>query len=282
MEGKRNRKEDLRLIFRFKSITIPKDLTKEDQEKYLREMYKRKKELHEKLGALTFRKIVLKLEKLKFKGMKKIIPNFMTYYEKICDFNTKRKVRKAKSSEEVEGIEYHNKIAKLKTKKEWNKEENRNYHIDARHPVQLINYLKWNKRVHQKGLKKDFLFLSLFTLGSCYSLPFMVPLLVVAGVSTLIDLECINLQEHSIAEYEICKPLLIKKEKRDSLKRSQEYQEAKKIVGEATLENRKILTVEEVVGSIKTKEQAVQLREWAISMQKRNQAQKDQNKILVK
>ena len=40
--------------------------------------------------------------------------------------------------------------------------------------------------------------------------------------------------------------------------------------------------MEEVVGSIKTKEQAVQLREWAISMQKRNQAQKDQNKILVK
>src|SRR5699024_3644608 len=112
-----------------------------------------------------------------------------------------------------------NKISKLKTKKEWNKEENRNYHIDNKYPTQIINYLNWNKAIHQKNLKNDVVAISLLSLGTYYSLPLMLPLLIVSCASTIIDLECINLQEHSIAEYEICKPLLIKKENKEILKR---------------------------------------------------------------
>ena len=141
--------------------------------------YKRKKELHEKLGALGFREIVFKLERLKFKVMKKICPNFVVYYEKWCDFNTKRMIGKAKSSEEAELIELVNKISKLKTKKEWNKEENRNYHIDNKYPTQIINYLNWNKAIHQKNLKNDVVAISLLSLGTYYSLPLMLPLLIV-------------------------------------------------------------------------------------------------------
>ena len=277
-----NIKDDFKLIFNSKSITIPEELTDEEKSKYAIKIYKRKKELHEKLGALGFREIVLKLERLKFKVMKKICPNFVVYYEKWCDFNTKRMIGKAKSSEEAELIELVNKISKLKTKKEWNKEENRNYHIDNKYPTQIINYLNWNKAIHQKNLKNDVVAISLLSLGTYYSLPLMLPLLIVSCASTIIDLECINLQEHSIAEYEICKPLLIKKENKEILKRKNEYLEAKKIVGEATLNNRKILTVEEVVSSIKTKEQAEEIKKWAMSMQNRNNLQNSKKKSLIK
>lgn len=277
-----NIKDDFKLIFNSKSITIPEELTDEEKSKYAIKIYKRKKELHEKLGALGFREIVLKLERLKFKVMKKICPNFVVYYEKWCDFNTKRMIGKAKSSEEAELIELVNKISKLKTKKEWNKEENRNYHIDNKYPTQIINYLNWNKAIHQKNLKNDVVAISLLSLGTYYSLPLMLPLLIVSCASTIIDLECINLQEHSIAEYEICKPLLIKKENKEILKRKNEYLEAKKIVGESTLNNRKILTVEEVVSSIKTKEQAEEIKKWAMSMQNRNNLQNSKKKSLIK
>ena len=275
-----NIKNDFKLIFNSKSITIPEELPDEEKSKYAIKIYKRKKELHEKLGALKFREIVFMLEKIKFKVMKKICPNFVVYYEKWCDFNTKRMIGKAKSSEEAELIELVNKMSKLKTKKEWNKEENRNYHIDNKYPTQIINYLNWNKAIHQKSLKKDLVAISLLSLGTYCSLPLMLPLLIVSCTGAIIDLECINLQEHSIAEYEICKPMLIKKEEKASLKRKNEYIEAKKVVGEATLNNRKILTVEEVVNSIKTKEQAEEIKKWAMSMQKRNNLQSSKRKVL--
>ena len=249
---------------------MPKELTEEEKRKYIKNLYKRKKELHEKLGALKFRELVLKVEKLKFKVMKKIWPNFINHYEKWCDFNTKRLVKNANSKEEADLIEFNNKMAKLKNRKEWNREENRNYHIDNRYPTEIINYLNWNKEVHQKSLKKDIIFISLFGLGTCYSLPLALPLLIISCGSAVVDLECINLQEHSIAEYELCKPALIKKERKDTLKRNSEYIEAKKLIGDITLQNRRILTVEEVIGSIKTKEQAEQIKAWAISMQNKN------------
>lgn len=261
---------DLKLIFFSKKINVPKELTEEEKRKYIKNLYKRKKELHEKLGALKFRELVLKVEKLKFKVMKKIWTNFINHYEKWCDFNTKRLVKNANSKEEADLIEFNNKMAKLKNRKEWNREENRNYHIDNRYPTEIINYLNWNKEVHQKSLKKDIIFISLFGLGTCYSLPLALPLLIISCGSAVVDLECINLQEHSIAEYELCKPALIKKERKDTLKRNSEYIEAKKLIGDITLQNRRILTVEEVIGSIKTKEQAEQIKAWAISMQNKN------------
>lgn len=261
---------DIKLIFFSKRINIPKELTDEEKRKYIKNLYKRKKELHEKLGALKFRKLVLKVEKLKFKVMKKIWPNFINHYEKWCDFNTKRLVKNAKNAKEADLIEFNNKISKLKNRKEWNKEENRNYHLDTRHPTEIINYLNWNKKVHQKSLKKDIIFISILSLGTFYSLPLTLPLLIISCGSTIIDLECINLQEHSIAEYELCKQVLIKKEREDTLKRKKEFIEAKKLIGDITLQNRRILTIEEVIGSIKTKEQAEQIKAWAISMQTKN------------
>ena len=41
-------------------------------------------------------------------------------------------------------------------------------------------------------------------------------------------------------------------------------------MGNIILKNRKILTVEKIVENIKTKEQAEQIREWALSMLNKN------------
>ena len=265
-----NIKEDFILIFKAKKIVIPKGLTEKEQQEYKNRIYKRKKELHEKLGALKFRELVFKLEKIKFKVMKKICLNFISYYEKWCDFNTKRMLKKAKNNNEAELIEFNNKLSKLKMRKEWNKEENRNYHLDNKSPSQIINYLNWNKMVHQNNLKKDAIIIPILWLGTYFFFPFALPLLIFSCGSVFINLQCINLQEHSIAKYELYKKVLIKKEQRNLLKQKKEHIKAKKMMGNIILKNRKILTVEEIVENIKTKEQAEQIREWALSMLNKN------------
>ena len=51
-------------------------------------------------------------------------------------------------------------------------------------------------------------------------------------------------------------------------KRNSEYTEGKELIGRLTQENERIPTIEEIVASIKTPEQAAQIRDWAKSLQK--------------
>ena len=65
---------------------------------------KRYMQIHEILGAGTFKKFVLFLERVKFKYGKKFFPNFQKNYEKYVDLRTKRALAKAKTAAEIKNI----------------------------------------------------------------------------------------------------------------------------------------------------------------------------------
>ena len=65
---------------------------------------KRYMQIHEILGAGTFKKFVLFIERVKFKYGKKFFPNFQKNYEKYVDLRTKRALAKAKTDEERKHI----------------------------------------------------------------------------------------------------------------------------------------------------------------------------------
>ena len=257
------------LLFNPQSIKMPKELSEKEQRKYRRKLYMEKAKMHEKLGALPFREVVLKAEKIKYKVLKKICPNYIKYYDKWCKFKTRRKLKKANSPKEADLIDIDNRMSKLSIRKEYLTEQNRNYHMNENYPTQILEYLNWNKEVHQKGLLKDIIIIPILSIATAFSVPLALPFLIIELGSAFINLQCINLQEHSIAEYESCKPILQKQAEKKRKKRNTEYTDGKKLIGNLTLNQQNIPTIEEIIKNIKTPQQAAQIRDWAKSIQQK-------------
>ena len=114
--------------------------------------YKKKMKLYESFGALKFQKLVFLIEKIKFKVLKKLCPNFIYYFDKYCDWKEKKRVKKAKTEKEIKKIKKQTKKAKMAMRQEWNEEKNRNYHMNPKKPTEIVAYLEWNKNIHKKGL----------------------------------------------------------------------------------------------------------------------------------
>ena len=70
-------------------------------------------ELSRKLGAEQFQKLVFLVEKIKFKALKKLVPNYLTYFDKHVDKITKKKLAYANSEEERQAIIYRAKMSKM-------------------------------------------------------------------------------------------------------------------------------------------------------------------------
>ena len=108
----------------------------------------------EKLGATKFQRVVFKAEEKKFKILKKICPNFIQHYDNWCNRKRDKLLKKYHSEENQRKIIEYYRSQKLLARKEWIREENRNYHMDQNNPMEFIEYLEWNKEIHQNGLKK--------------------------------------------------------------------------------------------------------------------------------
>lgn len=229
-------------------------------------------ELHEKLGAQKFQKVVFAIERGKYKVIKTVCPNFLKYYNKWADFRRNRQLKNKTSEEEQKKIIRKFNEEKLLMKKEFVREQNRNYHIDKNNPTEFIKYLNWNKKIHKKGLIKDACIISL--LGTSIALGFIgtIPLLIAELISAGINWQCINIQDYNIARYKYSEPMLRKVEQQQIKKRNSEYIQGKELIGNLTKDNEKIPTVEEIIASIKTPEQAAQIRDWAKSIQIKNKS----------
>ena len=101
----------------------------------------RKIKLYEKLGAEKFQKIVFAVERAKFKIIKKCFPNFLKFYDKQCDKEEEKLLKKAKTEEEKKEIRKNIKFSKMAVRKELNQEKNRNYHMDPNRPTEIYKYL---------------------------------------------------------------------------------------------------------------------------------------------
>ena len=110
-----------------------------------REDYKKKIELCDKLGAAKFQKVVLKVEELKFKVLKNIFPNFLEHYDRYIDNQRDKKLKKETDMTKRQQIIRESRNNKIAIRRELNKEQNRNYHMDKNKPTEFINYLNWNK-----------------------------------------------------------------------------------------------------------------------------------------
>ena len=89
----------------------------------------RKIETCKKLGAIQFQKIVFIVEKLKFKVLKKLVPNYLKYFDKHVDKQMNKRLAYANSEEERQAIIYKAKIDKMQERREFYQEKNRNYHM---------------------------------------------------------------------------------------------------------------------------------------------------------
>lgn len=101
--------------------SIKESAEDKQKEKEARDKYRKEMKQYEKLGALKFQQVVFKVEKLKFKILKKFCPNFIEYFDKYIDWNKKKKIMKI------------------------NKKENQREYIGKKYPNLLSTYDKYSE-----------------------------------------------------------------------------------------------------------------------------------------
>lgn len=239
-----------------------------------KEEYKRKLKLYERLGALRFQKVVLKVEEIKFKVIKKFFPNIIPKFDKYCDWRQKRAIKRAKSEEEIKRIRNHTKLAKMAMRKELNEEKNRNYHLDPKKPTELLGYLHWNKDVHKRGLIKDAVLIPILIAGVVFNIPGAAVLLVIELLSAAVNFECINIQNYNICKLERLQPILERREQQAVQKNIEQYGKAAEVIHKSIEQSESLPTFDEIIDNIDNVEQLRQMRAMFRKAQEERAVQK--------
>ncbi len=189
-----------------------------------------KENIYKMFGAKQFQKLVYKAEHIKFALLK----NQLSFLVPLAEKGMKRKrdklIERANSELEASIIDKKYKMDILLFRKEINLGQNRNYHFNLDYTKDFEDYLKWNKRVHLKGIIKDIISLLIFSGSSIIfsgsALYFTIPLLVLNSISLLINFECVNLQNYHLVRYEKVKEGINKRKKRELEKKTIKYSNA--------------------------------------------------------
>lgn len=234
-----------------------------------KEEYQKKINRCKRLGAEWFQRFVFKIEQLKFKALKKYIPNAKEKYERMCDKKCKKALKKAETESEKRIIIANFREQKLMFGKELNMEQNRNYHLDMKNPSATLGYLKWNKKIHQKGLITDLIALPILTGVAIAGFSVAIPFIALETLSAFINFECINIQDYNIYRFKQKEVQLRKMAERKQQKEAENCGEAIKVIAEVMHEKENSITpaalptVAEIINGAKTKEQLLQLRAMA-------------------
>lgn len=232
-----------------------------------------KKEINKKiklyrfLGAEEFQKIVFLVEKIKFTLIKKLCPNFIKHFDKYCDRKRDKELKKAITQTQEKDIIRKYQFSKMAMRKELNREQNRNYHMDSKKPTEIYQYLEWNKSVHKKGLIKNFIILPLSIIGVTVGVPFASLIMIYELISTFINFECINIQNYNMCRYKKVEKSLKKREEEEVKKSIVNYGEAAKVIHESIEQSQDLPSFEDIIKNIKTPEQARQMKEFLLSAQ---------------
>lgn len=244
-----------------------------------REELNKKIKLYKLLGAEKFQKVVFGVEKIKFKLLKKIFPNFLDFYDKYMNIKKKIALKKAATEEEKKEIIKRFKFSKMAMRKEFHQEKNRNYHLDSKKPTEIYKYLEWNKSVHRRGLIKNSIFIALFIAGMISGYSLAGVLLLLELISTAINFECVNIQNYNICRYKRTKEILEKKEKRQIESNIEEFGQAAEVIHKSIEESEDVPSIEEVISNITDKEQLEQLKKLLIrTKEEREKEKKGENK----
>ena len=218
--------------------------------------------LYKVLGAEQFQKVVFAVEKLKFKTMKKVCPNFIKHFDKFCDKKQKRELRKCDNEEDRKQIVRKYKFAKMAMRKEMNTEKNRNYHMDPKAPTEIYQYLEWNKKVHKKGLIKNSVVLPLSVILITMGFYIAIPILIYEIISTAVNFECVNIQNYNICRYKKMQKTLEKREEKNINETIEKYGEATEVIHNSIEQTDSLPSFDEIIANIKTVEQAQQMKEY--------------------
>ena len=240
-------------------------------------MYERKIKRCELLGAKKFQNVVLGIEKAKFKFVKKIFPNYIKYYEKILDFSRDRKLKKIKSEYTAKEIIRDYKNKKILLRKQYNEEQNLNYHMNMDKPTEFMKYLEYNKNIHQKGLIGNAVAIPIALGATIAGVGIALPILLLELGSAFINFECINIQDYNIYRIKEKEEQLKRIEKRIATKNVQKYGEASKVIDRAMQEGKEIPHADDIIKNIKTKEEAEQLRKMISEAMENRQSLKEKS-----
>ena len=216
--------------------------------------------LYEKLGAVQFQKVVFKVEKLKYKLLKKLVPNHIYYYDKHIDKITKRKLKKVNTETEKKEIIYKANVDKMKERKDFYQEQNRNYHMSKDKPTEIIKYLKLNKKIHENGIIRNIIFTFLTIPFVILESKFAILFLILELISAYINFQCINLQNYNICRLEKIENKLHQIEERRRESDLKKYNEISKEIHQAVVEKENIPTIEEIIDRANTPEKLAQLK----------------------
>ena len=229
------------------------------------EEIKRKLKRYERLGARKFQQLVFGVERIKYSILLTCFPRITTHYEKLLTKSTEKKLKKCHSDDEKKALLENARYQKLLFRKEMHSRKNRNYHYRFGYSKELIPYLEWNKRIHQKGLRQNgvvmmaCLLLGLSPLVSGIVAPLCLGIFIAEGISALINFECINLQEYNltrIKQNEKLKQIEEKIENRDLKK----YCPATKIIASSLTRQEDIPSVHSLKEEFTTREELENLR----------------------
>lgn len=247
-----------------------------------------KKKLYELLGAKKFKKLVLYLEKFKFKVVEKLFPNNKLYrfFLKMLDKRKNKELEKAISEEQKKSIIENYKFKKLKIKRQYVNSRNDNYHLNSVNIDELKGYLNWNKKVHKIGLIKDIIFICatipivIFSSGAVSSIA-----AIILGwniFSGAINFECINLQNYNLLRYDEKYDKLKRIEQRKTLRKVNKYKDANEIIAKKVQKSDDIPTINDIINSIKTEEQRKQLIKLIEEEQKKRNTYVDDSIVVNK
>lgn len=224
--------------------------------------YKKKIKLCEKLGANKFQKVVFKVEDLKYKFIKTFIPKYIEWYDKLSDRKRKKELKYATTPEERKCIIEHYRRQKMLIRKEFNREENRNYHMDPNKPTEILHYLNWNKDIHMKGLIKNAIAITCLTATAIAGIwpTVVIPFLAMEICASFINFQCINIQNCNIYRFKQREETLKKLEERRNKRNIEQYSAAGAAISRSMKTTDDIPTLTQVIDSIKTQEELEQLK----------------------
>ena len=209
-----------------------------------------------------FKKGVFYLEKIKYKVFKKIhIDGFV--FKKL-EARRNKLLTQAKNEEEKKKIAFWYKHNLMLIKRENNREENINYHLDKDNPEETLFWLNVNKKIHKRGLKFNFIKLPIYILflfmNNVFGNFILVNVLFILGltkeiISLIINGSCIMLQNYSIDRVEkyIAGPYQKRKEK--LARKTLEYAPLTEVTSKVMEKSETLPTPDEMLASLTTDEQ---------------------------
>ena len=231
--------------------------------------YDKKIALCKILGADKFKKVVEKVEQLKFKVLKKFFPSYIKRYDKRMDKILNKQLSKITDPVERKELIREVNRQKILIRKEHRLEQNRNYHMDENNPKSIINYLKWNKAVHIKGLKIDAISIAILGLIATQTLV-VLPFIALEGIDAILNMQCINIQNCNIYRYEKDKERLDRLSDKKMKKNVKKYGEFAKVVGkELSKENKELPNGKDLTSAIRTEEEYLQALDITIDQLKK-------------